>query len=93
MARVRVTYWRDVPVLVTARDGTGEVTVPLSARFQELVDAAAMQAGLSEADAYLAGWRTGPDEDHPGSANEAATAAARTVEAQFAEIRARALGV
>ena len=27
MATIRITYWRDIPMLVTARDGTDEVSV------------------------------------------------------------------
>ena len=92
MARVRIMYWRDIPVLVTARDGAEEATVPLSARFQELVDVAAMQAGLSESDAYLAEWRTGPEEERAGPAHAVASAVATELEEQFAEIRARTLG-
>jgi cvfA/B/C family virulence factor len=92
MARVRVTSWGDIPVLVTARDGADEVTVPLPARFQELVDAAAVHAGLSEADAYLAEWQTGPEAEHPGPAAAAAEAVARSLDARFAEFRARVFG-
>ena len=46
MATVRITYWRDIPMLVTARDGGGEVSVPLGPAFQDLVDRVAMQDGL-----------------------------------------------
>ena len=91
MARIRITYWREIPVLVTARDGAGETTVPLSQRFQELVDAVAMQAGLSESEQYLAEWRTGPEEERPGPATTAAGEVADRLEARFAEIRARHL--
>ena len=89
MARVIVTYWRDIPVLVTARDGADEATVPLSARFQELVDAVAMQAGQSDAEAYLAEWRTGPGEERTGTAQAAATEVAAELEEQFGEVRTR----
>ena len=91
MARIRVTYWQDIPVLVTARDGAEEVTVPLSQRFQDLVDAVAMQAGADEAETYLAGWRTGPEEERPGPAVAAAGAVVAELEAGFAEARARHL--
>lgn len=91
MALVRVTYWRDVPVLVTARGGGGEVTVSLSPRFQELVDVVAVQAGQTDAEAYLAGWRTGPDQDRPGPPEAVARTVADELEAAFAEIRARLL--
>lgn len=91
MARVRITYWREIPVLVTARDGAGEATVPLSARFQELVDGVAMQEGLSDAEAYLAEWRVGPEEERPGPAASAAAAIAAELEVRFGEIRLRSL--
>ncbi len=91
MARIRITYWREIPVLVTARDGADEATVSLSQRFQDLVDALAMQAGLGESEQYLAEWRTGPEEERPGSAATAAGEVAGQLEARFAEIRAQHL--
>jgi hypothetical protein len=89
MARVRITYWRDIPVLVTAREGADETTVPLSPRFQELVDAVAMQAGLADSEAYLAQWRTGPEEERPGAVRAVADEVAGELEAGFADTRAR----
>lgn len=92
MAQVWITYWRDIPVLVTAREGAEEASVPLSPRFQELVDAVAMLEGLSGAEAYLAAWRQGPPEERPGPAAAAAAAVAAALETRFGELRARALG-
>lgn len=92
MARVRVTYWRDIPVLVTARDGAGDVSVPLSPVFQDLVDRVAMQEGLADSDAYLAEWRVGPEEDAPGSAQVAAATRAQAIEASIEALRRRHLG-
>ena len=89
MARLRVTYWRDIPVLVTARDDDGEVTVPLDPRFQQLVDAVAMQTGLTGPDAYLADWRTGPEEERAGAAPAVAREIAAEREAAFPETRDR----
>jgi hypothetical protein len=91
MARVRVTCWRDIPVLVTARDEAGEVTVALGPRFQELVDAVAMQTGLSDSEEYLGAWETRPEEERAGPAGEVARAVAAELEEGFAEIRARHL--
>jgi hypothetical protein len=91
MATVRITYWRDIPMLVTARDDTGEVSVPLGPAFQDLVDRIAMQDGVTEEDAYLAGWRIGPPEDAPGAAGAVAEARARALEAAFGELRDRYL--
>ncbi|MGH7267120.1 MAG: virulence factor [Candidatus Rokuibacteriota bacterium] len=88
MATVRITYWRGIPVLVTARDDQGEVTVPLSQRFQDLVDAVAVLSGLGESDAYLAEWRTGPEEHRGGPAGAAAADVAAGLEERFDDVRA-----
>jgi hypothetical protein len=92
MATIEITYWRDIPVLVTARAGRDEATVALSGRFQELVDRVALAAGLAEADAYLAEWRTAPAGERSGPAPTAARAAADELEAAFPALRARVLG-
>jgi hypothetical protein len=89
VAQVTVTYWRDIPVLVTGRDGPEEATVALSSRFQDLVDAVAVQAGLSDSEAYLAEWRTGDAEERTGTAQTAANEAAAELEEQFGELRTR----
>jgi cvfA/B/C family virulence factor len=91
MATVRITYWRDIPMLVTARDAAGETSVPLSPAFQELVDRVAMLEGATEEDAYLAGWRVGPAEDVPGAAGAVAAARARELEAGLEALRDRHL--
>ena len=91
MATVRITYWRDIPMLVTARDGGGEVSVPLGPAFQDLVDRVAMQDGLAGEDAYLAAWHVGPPEEAAGGAAAAAAARARELEAGFDALRDRYL--
>jgi Virulence factor len=91
MATIRITYWRDVPMLVTARDSRGEVSVPLAPEFQELVDRVAMQEGLAGEDAYLAEWHVGPPEDAAGTAAAVATARAREIEAGLDALRDRYL--
>jgi hypothetical protein len=91
MATVRITYWRDIPMLVTARDGTGEVSVPLGPAFQELVDRIAMLEGVTEEDAYLAGWRVGPAEEASGAAGAVAATRAQELEAGFEALRDRHL--
>ena len=91
MATVRITYWRDIPMLVTARDGEGEVSVPLGPAFQDLVDRVAMQDGLGGEDAYLAEWHVGPPEETVGAAAPAAEARARELEVGFDALRDRYL--
>jgi hypothetical protein len=91
MTTVRITYWRDIPMLVTARDGGGEVSVPLGPAFQDLVDRIAMQDGLGGEDQYLAEWHVGPPEDAVGAAASVAEARARELEVGFDALRDRYL--
>jgi hypothetical protein len=77
MAEYQVTYWRDIPATVTAREGRRQtVRVELPGRFQEAIDELAMRLGLTGTDAYLADWRRGPWQDRPGSPDEVACAVA-----------------
>jgi Virulence factor len=55
----QVTYWRELPSLVVARDGERVSKSPLAARFQAAIDEAAMRLGQVGSDDYLAGWRRG----------------------------------
>lgn len=52
-----MTYWRELPSLVVARNGDDVTKSPLDRRFQEAIDEAAMRLGDVDSDAYLAGWR------------------------------------
>ena len=52
-----MTYWRDLPSLVVAREGEHVTKSPLDARFQEAIDEAAMRLGDTGSDDYLSGWR------------------------------------
>jgi hypothetical protein len=92
MATVRITYWRDIPMLVTARDGGGEVSVPLGPAFQDLIDRVAMQDGLAGEDAYLAEWHVGPPEEAAGAAGAVAAARARELERGLDALRDRYMG-
>jgi Virulence factor len=55
----QVTYWRDLPSLVAARDGEQVTKAPLAPRFQAAIDEAAMRLGDIGSDDYLAGWTRG----------------------------------
>ena len=83
MARYRILSWRDVPSLVEATDGADAVQMPLSPRFQELIDALAMREGASESDAYLEGWAHGPEIEREGTAAAVAAAVAAECEARY----------
>src|SRR6478609_8077943 len=60
MAEYRITYWRDIPSMVTARDESGATAkVQLPDRFQEVIDQRAMDLGLAGTNEYLEQWRLG----------------------------------
>jgi hypothetical protein len=80
VAEVQITRWRELPSLVTAREGDDVVKVPLPPAFQEAIDEAAMRLGASDADAYMEGWTRGPWEDVAGSAAQAADAVTAQLE-------------
>ncbi|MDX6544646.1 MAG: Virulence factor, partial [Gaiellales bacterium] len=40
MAEYRITYWREIPSMVTAREGDATAKSGLPARFQEAIDEA-----------------------------------------------------
>jgi hypothetical protein len=92
MATYQVVAWRDIPAAVEARDAGGTVTLPLSDRFQNLIDAVAVQLGLDGAEAYMAEWRRLDGEARPGTAGEVAAAVVAELEARFGELSARAVG-
>jgi hypothetical protein len=86
MARYRIIQWRDLPSLVEAEDGGPTVRVPLSQRFQDLIDAVAMREGATETDAYLEGWAPGPESERPGDAEAVARQVADELEAGFPDL-------
>ena len=68
----QVTFWRDLPSLVVARQGEHVTKSPLAPRFQEAIDEAAMRLGDTGSDDYLAGWTRGDWTAHDGSTAEVA---------------------
>mgnify|MGYP001304127251 CR=1 FL=1 len=75
-ARLVTIYWRDIPAQVTAQQGRTREKALLDARFQHAIDRAAMVAGCSDSNTYIAEWRreTRPCDDDLASsvAGEAA---------------------
>ena len=83
MASLTIISWRDIPAQVVVKRGRETAKMPLSARFQEAVDRAAMRAGKGTSDAYLADWkRSEPRPCGEDLQAEAAAEAAR-IEARF----------
>jgi hypothetical protein len=76
----QLTYWRDLPSLVVAREGDQLTKSPLPARFQEAIDEAAMRVGAAGTDAYLAGWVHDDWAEREGSAADVSRAVAAELE-------------
>jgi Virulence factor len=83
MAEYQITYWRELPSLVVARDGEVIAKSPLPQRFQEAIDEAAMRLGDTGADAYLAGWRRSDWAALDGSTTDVAEQVAADLERQW----------
>jgi hypothetical protein len=87
VAEFRVTYWRDLPSLVTARDGEHTAKAALDQRFMIAIDEAAMRLGATDSDAYLEGWRQSDWDERGGSPEDVARAVAYELESEFGETR------
>ena len=72
MAEFQITYWREIPSMVVARDDSDTFKVALANRFQEAIDEAAMRLGASDADAYMNGWNRSEWTQADGSVSEIA---------------------
>jgi Virulence factor len=85
MASLTVISWRDIPSQIVVKRGRETAKLMLSHRFQEAVDRAAMRAGKTGSDAYIADWKRS-DARAAGDdlQAEAATEAAR-IEALYSD--------
>ena len=92
MAEYRVLYWQTIPSVIEAKDESGKHKIQLSDRFQTLIDAVAMKQGLAGTDGYLEQWRRGRAKSREGTAEAVAAAVQAELEAEFAGIRAAAIG-
>jgi len=55
-AQIITIYWRDIPAQITAQEGRRRETALLDARFQHAIDRAAVVAGYTDTDSYIAQW-------------------------------------
>jgi hypothetical protein len=91
MATLTVLYWRDIPAQIVVKAGRRSAKRPLSPRFQEAIDAAAMRAGLAGTDDYLSAWRRGSPSDCGDDLEAEADTAADNVETDYPQTRLRTL--
>ena len=85
MAKLIVISWRDVPAQVLVKAGRETAKVQLSHRFQEAVDRAAMRAGKSGSDAYLADWKRSEPRSCGDDLKAEAEAEAARIEAKYTD--------
>ena len=78
-----MTYWRELPSLVVAREGESVTKSPLAPRFQEAIDEAAMRLGATDSEAYLDGWTRGDWTQGEGSGPEVCDRVVAELEAQW----------
>lgn len=78
-----IVYWRDIPAQVRARAGRQRATRPLAERFQQAIDVAAMRAGKSGTDDYLAEWVTRPAGERQEEPEQAVEALAAEIERTY----------
>ncbi len=57
--KVRLMYWKEIPVQVQITNNSETQSLPLDSRFQEAVDAISMMEGSYGSDEYLDAWEWG----------------------------------
>ncbi|MGB3829492.1 MAG: virulence factor [Ornithinimicrobium sp.] len=60
MTEYQVTFWRELPSMVVAREGSEVAKTQLAGRLQGAIDEAAMRLGEIGSEDYLMGWTRGP---------------------------------
>jgi hypothetical protein len=83
MAQLTILYWRDIPSQVVVKAGRAAAKRELLERFIRAIDAAAIRAGASGTDAYLADWRRGDPSPCGDDIEAQASAAAARIEVEY----------
>lgn len=89
MTTYQILYWHDIPLQVRAGGRRDRVSKPLSPRFQEAVDQAAMSVGLTGTDGYLNMFYWSDPEERPGTPEEVAEAMVAELEEKYETIEWR----
>jgi hypothetical protein len=85
MAKLSIISWRDIPSQVIVKQGRSSAKVPLSERFQQAIDRAAMRAGKGGSEAYLADWKRGDPRDCSDDLQAEAEAEAARIERRYGD--------
>jgi hypothetical protein len=88
---VQIVSWRAIPAQVKVRAGRARVSKALSERFQVAIDDAAVRAGMTGTDDYIAEWSTSDAQDREGEPEAVAQAMVGELEAAYPDARLKAL--
>jgi len=89
--KYQIIYWRDMPAQVKVKAGRKRAGRPLSPRFTVSIDEAAMRAGKTESDDYLAEWRNGDWLERDGELDDVVDALIAELEAAYPPERLQSL--
>ena len=87
----QIISWRDIPAQVKVRTGRQRSSKPLSERFISAIDEAAMRAGKTGSDEYIAEWRNGDWQEQEGDLEEIAATLVADLEAAYSNERLQKL--
>jgi hypothetical protein len=91
MPQLIVTYWRDIPTMVVAKQGRASAKRELPLRFTEAIDMAAMRSGAAGTDDYLAEFRRSEPVECGSDLEAEVSAATAKIEADYDKDRLVAL--
>jgi hypothetical protein len=91
MAELTVLYWRDIPAQVVAKAGRKSARAELPKRFTEAIDAAAMRAGTTGSDEYLAAWHRSEPAPCADDLDQAVAAAVTALDGTYGPDRLKRL--
>ena len=81
--KYQIIYWRDIPSQIKAKVKRKRMSRPLSDRFMQIIDAAAMQSGDTDTDDYLAQWKPSDWKSMEGDPNQFLDALVAQIEAEY----------
>lgn len=82
-----ILYWRDIPSMVKGKVGRKRHSRPLSVRFMETIDAAAMRTGDTNSDEYLEDWKASESRQTEGDIDAFFDQVVRDIEEQYTNDR------
>ena len=81
--KYQIIYWRNIPSQIKAKVGRKRMSRPLTERFLQTIDAAAMASGDTDTDEYLAEWKGSEWLEMPDNADEFLDELAAKLEAEY----------